>query len=69
MASRKLLLRAARLLQGEAELQRESCQIQRPGAAKPTDWACADCKGSTTCAARRHYVRLSRAAQELRDAA
>lgn len=63
MASRRLLLRAARLLAEEAELTKESCQIGRH------DWACADCADKAICLSRKKHEELQRTAKALRDAA
>lgn len=68
MASRRVILNAARLLEEEAELNRESCQITRPGASSPTDWACGDCDLSK-CPTKKRYEELAHCARQLRGQA
>jgi hypothetical protein len=63
MASRALLLRAAKMLDEQAELARESCQIGK------RDWACADCEGLSACPTRKRHAELVRTANELRGPA
>jgi hypothetical protein len=67
VASRKLLLRAARLLSGQARLTREGCQIIQPGR-PPLDWACQGCD-TAKCVTRKAYAELVRIAKALREAA
>lgn len=63
MASRALLLRAAKIIEEEAELTRQSCEVA------PLDWACADCADKKACITRQRYEELTRCAKELRAAA
>jgi len=51
---------AAALLEAQAELQRESCQIG------VIDWACADCHDKEACPSRQTFARLSNSAAALR---
>lgn len=61
---KSLITRAARLLEEEAKVQRESCENTATGA----PWACQDCN-SRTCHARRVFEKLTTTARELRNAA
>lgn len=63
MASRRVVLHAAQLLEEEAELTRQSCEIA------PRNWACADCADKTTCSSRQRYEELARTARQLRGQA
>ena len=66
MASRSLLLRAAEVVAEQARLERESCQIVKPGG--PIDWACHDCDPST-CLTKKRYEEMLALENELRAAA
>lgn len=62
---RPLVLRAATVLEAEAELHRESCQIKRPGEKKPRDWQCADCE-LARCTTKARYEELTQLVTDLR---
>lgn len=59
---RSLLVRAARLIEDEAKLGRDSCAVGEK------TWACADCKRHP-CPAEKLHGRQLVAVKELRDAA
>lgn len=64
MANKNLLLRAARAIEEEAKLQRESCQIAKPNW-RPLEWACSDCNVAT-CPTKKRYEQLLQLAKDLR---
>ena len=61
--NRSLLRRAAKFIEAEATLHRESCQLT-----KTRDWACLDC-AVATCKTKKRYEELRRVAADLRKEA
>lgn len=60
---KRLLQRAARMLDELAQLERESCQLGK------RDWACEDCQAAQTCPTKKRHGELVATAKELREAA
>jgi hypothetical protein len=65
MGDKVLIIKAAMIIEQEAKLLRQSCQIREDGRLR--DWACHDCHGR--CESRRSYDTMRYVARELRQLA